>query len=241
MLKYKLKESEFMTISDLHHKSFVNRLNVSDFYTAALMEFLKESNHFSNFRKSEKQEDLDGIDWWVEYPDKKGEFPIQFKLRDKQKDIPICRYQPFHGIDSEKTVEGRDFKLIKNKKAVQYYIAIRNGNSFKEIYRISCKSLNKMILEMDQHWQEVSGVFDSFPPSFFSKEKNQLWIEKGLRNKRVFSDENGCEVWWKKNHNEKFSKFNMYVPYSLNEWSIFLNSKDAEKINSLYQEYEEKR
>ena len=220
-----------MTISDLHNKSFINRLNISDSFTESLMCFLKKKNHFSSFRKASKKEDLEGIDWWVKYPNEKGETPIQFKLRDKQKDIPICRYQPFYCVDSNKTVEGRDFRHIKEKKSLQYYVAIRNNNYFKEIYSISCKSLNKMILEMDKNWQNVSGVFDSFSPSFFSEQKNNTWIEKGIRNKRVFSDENGCEVWWKKNPGEKFSKFNMYVPYSLNEWSISINLKDAEKIN----------
>ena len=224
-----------MTISDMHTKHFNERLNIADFYSLALMENLKTKKHFTTFRKSAKEEDLDGIDWWVTYPGETKEVPIQFKIRDKQKDIPICRYQPFHGLDHARTVEGRDYRCLRDKKVNQYYVAVRNAvGQFTEIYKISSKTLNSLIVTLDKEWAKVEGIFDMFPPKFFDGSRVSLWLEKGIRNKCVFRNESGCEVWWKKNYNEKSPKFNMYVPYSAKEWGLFLSAEDAHLIEENY-------
>jgi len=220
-----------MLLNSIHQKSFVTRLEVTDNYTNALMQALKDKGHFTSFRKATLQEDKDGIDWWVKYPKERIEVPIQFKLRDKQKDVPVVRYQPFYGIDSEKTQEGRDWRCVKEIKSQQYYVAVRTGAGiFSEVYRVPCEILRSLIIELDKQWNEVTGRFENYAPKIFNKNIVNVWLEKGIRNKLVFSNDTGCQVWWKKNFNEKYPKFNMYVPYSYNDWSLALNETNVEKM-----------
>lgn len=221
-----------MTISGLHTRQFNERLNVADSYSFALMKFLNQKNHFQSVRKSSKEEDLDGVDWWVIYPDENQEVPIQFKLRDKQKDIPVCRFQPFWGINHAKTVVGRDFRGLRDSKCKHYYVGVRNGNGqFTEIYSISCQSLKSKIDQLDQEWQTVTGRYGNFALDFFEENRVNSWLQKGIWNKRVFSNDIG-EVWWKKNGNEKSPKFNMYIPYECKEWDSILSNEESSLIES---------
>jgi hypothetical protein len=220
-----------MTITGIHQQDFTTRLNVTETATAALMNLLQTKKHFKSYRKSSKEEDLGGIDWWVVYPGQTEEVPIQFKLRDRQKDIPLCRFQPFYGTDSPKTVVGRDYRCIEGKQAAQYYVAVRNGaGKFTEIYKISCDTLRPLIMSLDEEWQKVEGVFDTFALKFFDAGRVGKWLESGIWNKRVFRGDSGCEVWWKKNRNEKFPKFNMYVPYSYKDWETQLSESESNSL-----------
>jgi len=222
-----------MTISGIHQQNFTTRLNVTDNYTAALMKLLQTKNHFLNYRKATREEDLNGIDWWVVYPGQTEEVPIQFKLRDRQKDIPLCRFQPFYGTDSPKTVIGRDYRCIDNQTSAQYYVAVRNAaGKFTEIYKVSCETLRPLIMDLDAEWQKVEGLFDNFNLKFFDTSRVGKWLESGIWNKRVFRGDSGCEVWWKKNRNEKFPKFNMYVPHSYKEWEAVLTEAESNSIEA---------
>lgn len=215
-----------MSLDNVHQKSFNSRLNITDNYTLALMEVLKTKGHFQDFRKSSKEEDLGGIDWWVIYPKQKTELPIQFKIRDKQKDIPVCRFQPFYGIGHEKTVEGRDFRCLQGNKTSAYYVAIRNGTSFSEIYSITCAKLAKSVIKIDELWQATEKQGDNLPKGFFDPKHVNLWLEKDIRNRCVFRQDEG-QVWWKKNYNEKSPKFNFYIPYAQRDWDVKLTSEDS--------------
>lgn len=226
-----------MSISNVHEKVFNERLNITDSYTTALMSLLQKRGHVVSYRKASKQEDIDGVDWWVTYTKGDTEVPIQFKLRDKQKDIPVCRFQPFHGTAHEKTVEGRDYRCLRDQKSHEYYVAIRVDGTFKEIYRVSCKTLNDLVTKLDQEWNESSGgeLNNQFPLSFFNPKRVQSWLGGSIWNKRVFRGEDG-EVWWKKNFNERSPKFNMYFPYSKKEWNIVLDAEDAKFIEQFFGE-----
>lgn len=223
-----------MTISDLHKQSFNNRISISDNYTTALVKLLTEHQHFKSYRKASLEEDMDGIDFWVTYPKSSVEIPVQFKIRDKQKDIPVCRYQPFYGIGHEKTIVGRDFRSIKAKKVQKYYIAIRNGaGAFSEVYNISSDALEKHVLSVDESWNKATKQGEQLPSSFFTPANTTVWLDKAIRNKCVYRGENG-DVWWKKNHNEKSPKFNIYIPYYCKEWGLEFSQRDSQLIEEMY-------
>ncbi|RDJ35308.1 MAG: hypothetical protein DWQ19_10870 [Crenarchaeota archaeon] len=220
-----------MTIDNLHHEHFHKRLNTSDNYTNALMQLLKKKKHFKSFRKATREEDLAGIDWWVVFPDEDEESPIQFKLRDKMKDMPLVRYQPFRGTDDETTVEGRDWRGLHDNASKYYYVAIRNGTGFCQAYRITSKKLKKIARKLDKEWSQSEKAFETFPVGFFDSKRVQMWLKKGIWNKCVFRTDDG-EIWWKKNRNEGFPKFNMYIPYDYKEWECNFDSKDSEFIKN---------
>lgn len=231
-----------MTITGLHKKKFNDRLEVSEKYTLPLMELLKNRGRFASYQKTITEEDKEGVDYWVSVPSLQSirssvykdevelkNVPIQFKIRDKQKDIPVCRFQPFHGIDAESTVVGRDYRCLRDKKASQYYVAIRNNGCFSEIYSINSNDLLEHVSAVDKAWSECEKVGDQLPSSFFTKANTQLWLEKDIRNRCVFRNEIG-DVWWKKNYNEKSPKFNIYINYQFKEWSINLTSEESQLI-----------
>lgn len=221
-----------MSITDIHQKHFTSRLNIADAYTESLMNFLKEKKHIKEYKKATKEEDMNGVDWWILYEDSAKPIPIQFKLRDKQKDIPVCRYQPFYGLENDRTVEGRDWRCLQSSASKEYFVAVRNGDGkFVEIYKISCRKLKSAVKQLNEDWMAVSGVFDTFSPTFFDDKHVKMWLERGIWNKRVFRNEKGGEVWWKKNKNENFPKFNMYVPYSTMDWNILISKEESLKID----------
>lgn len=214
-----------MTIADIHKEHFVIRLKATEQRTELLMKMLLNKKHFKSYRKAEKSEDLNGIDWWVVYPGEKIEQPIQFKLRDKQQDIPIVRFYPFHGIDHEKTEVGRDFKGLLEGVSNQYYVATKTT-----LYRVPCNSLKKAALKLDENWKKAKDVRGDFSPEYFNAKMAQVWLKANIWNKLVFSDD-GCEIWWKKNGNEKYPKFNMYIPSNkVKDWSFEFNDKDVQLL-----------
>lgn len=215
-----------MSLNNIQVSNFQNRLKVSDDQTEMLMNILLDEGHFSFFRKASTEEDRSGIDWWVVYPGETEEQPIQFKLRVKQKDLPICRYQPFYGVDHPKTVEGRDWRGIRDRKSTQYYVGVcSKAGHYTEIYKVPCDILRSIMIDLDQEWRAVEGRFENYAPQLFTEEIFNIWIEKSVRDRKVFTSENGCQIWWKKNFNEPYAKFNMYIPYEFNDWSMSLNKQ----------------
>lgn len=214
-----------MPINNLHLKEFTSRLKISEAATNSIVELLTKTGHFKSIRKAALNDDLGGVDWWVVYPDSEEEVPIQFKLRDKQKDIPIVRYQPFHGVNSDKTKEGRDYRGLLETKCKYYYVAVRNGEgNFCEVYNISCCKLTDLAIKLNDAWVACEKAGNFAPPSFFTDEIVKTWMDKSVRNKSVFACEYG-DIWWKKNYNEASPKFNMYIPYSFHEWKLEIKNE----------------
>jgi hypothetical protein len=218
-------------LNNLHEANFNVRLKVSDTYTKILMKLLEKNGHFKKVvRQANKEEEHRGIDWWVIFDEK--EVPIQFKLRDKRKDVPVCRYQPLYGMDHDKNVDGRDFRGIESKSSEFYYVAIRDKNKrFFQIYRCSSNKLRKLVMNCDKAWEKSGGVYAK---NFFNSKNVQEWVDKKVFTKLIFSDEYGCQIWWKKNRVEKSPKLNMYVPETFKEWEFKIDKNMADFIDKMY-------
>lgn len=240
-----------MTISDIHKQNFESRLTISDLYTQILIKYLEKLNHFKVVRKATESEDLDGVDWWVTYPDETEPSSIQFKLRDKRKDCPVCRFQPLYGIDHEKNIDGRDFRGLRDKKSKNYYVAFRGADKkFLSIYRISSSTLNKLVVDLDNEWSitdtvptnRITDMFGGrYNKSFFTNANVKSWVENGVSNKMVFKGSNGCEIWWKKNRNEWSPKLNMYIPEKLREETIPLTTAASQLVETSFLKMQEKK
>lgn len=232
-----------MSISELHEKKFSDRLKISDFYTKALMKYLEKLGQFKIDRQATQEEEHQGIDWWVTYTNES--VPIQFKLRDKRKDIPVCRYQPLYGIDDTRNIVGRDFRGLSDKKTQFYYVAYRDidGKLFSAIYRVSSDKLSELVVNLDKAWQktetqptkDIKLMFGgNYNHSYFTNENVESWVKAGVRNKLVFNAKGIGEIWWKKNYNEGRPKLNFYLPYTFREETYHLSESISNKINDLY-------
>lgn len=220
-----------MNIDDLHKQHFTTRQTISEANTAALMELLHQKGHFNTYRQATTEEDKGGIDWWTTYtPEEEKETTIQFKLRDKQRDVPVVRFQPFHGIDKATTVDGRDWRGLRDKVSDQYYVGIRDANKkyFVEVYRVSCAELWVLAEELYNEWLQA----EKTNPAFFTADIVKIWCEN-CRDKCVFYGSKGGQIWWKKNRNEGSPKFNMYIPYDCKNWSYSLTNEDALLVSNM--------
>lgn len=222
-----------MSISNLHHESFHQRLEVSDNYTKILVGFLERKKHFKIIRKANFDEEKEGIDWFVQYPDKEKPSAIQFKLRDKRNDIPVVRYQPLYGLDDDRNVEGRDYRGLFNKSCENYYVAIRNSAGlFNSIYYCKSAALRKAITNLEKEWEAAENVGSILNKAFFIRENVVALTAR--RNKKVFTDSKGLEIWWKKNPNEGNPKLNIYIPHSYREWEIDIKHPEALQIENVF-------
>jgi len=220
-----------MTLANLNKEHFTSRIEKSNLKTDLIAAICKKNGHFKTLRKATKDEDVDGVDYWVTFSDSDSEVPIQFKLRPKpkHKDVPINRYQPFYGHNHEKTKDGRDFRGIRDEKTVWYYVVL-----FDEVYRVPCEIIRPELMALCDAWDTCVTDKPTLAPSFFTPELVQLWSTSSdwqYRNKMVFSNDNG-QVWFKKSGREA-AKFNMYLPYALKEWSAKFTTTELNLIKKL--------
>jgi len=187
---------------------FEERINKSEKLTFQIMENLFERKLIKRFFKTKLQEDIAGTDFLTSF-DNKNDLKIQFKLRqDKWKDIPICRYQPFRGIDN--CVVGRDYKSITNDVNDFYFVATQNREQkFDEVYVTETNKLKKLIIDAEKEWFPDSQAWD-----FFTQGVYQKYMDLRLFSKKIREASNGVEAWFKKNPNEGSGKINYYVPVS---------------------------
>ncbi len=235
-----------MSLSGIHKESFKTRLAVADIYTSLLMKLLKKTGHFSEVvRKATKEEEDQGIDWWVKYTSTEVK-PSQFKLREKRYDCPVCRFQPLHGLDSPRNVIGRDFRGLRDKMSEHYYVAVRDEDGlFDSVYRLNSATLGKLVMEADAEWATAITKPTSKPKDmwggtynkdYFTSSLVQEWTEQKVSNKLIFSASNGIQFWWKKNFNEGSPKINMYVPRKYKDWDYDINASDARLIEKVFKQ-----
>lgn len=218
-------------MQDLQERGFQERLGKSEVLANLLMKFLVRKGHFFGFEKSSYEEDLnEAIDYWIEGPS--GREAIQFKCRIKagNADIPVVRYQPFWGIDSEATVVGRDYKGVMNGHTTQYYVVAMTRDGNVEVYRTSTAKLRPIIHDIDKAWSEPDpgDAFieqGQFTNEFNSKFKRRLCNAQGKGIQLIYAPRSGgvnWQVWWQKNAGERFPKINYYLPISLKEdsWQV---------------------
>lgn len=203
-------------LMSFHNMHFNDRESNSRIETRNIVEVLLERKAISNPRETDKQVDINGTDYFIDY-EEDTDVPIQFKLRkDKWKDIPICRFQPFRGYE-ESTI-GRDYKSLKAKKNKLYFVASMNEE--KKYSHVSITSTDKILNLIDEAEREW------FPEEehwayFNSKIYNDL-LDRKTWNKKLKISSNGVEAWFKKNYSESFGKINYYIPANLADKSIKL-------------------
>lgn len=189
------------------NKSFLNRHQISEKNTYSIMENLFENKHIMAFFKTEIEDDKAGTDFYVKMPENIEMVNVQFKTRhDKWQDLPICRYQPFRGIDN--CTIGRDFKSIMSDKNKFYFVASQNLNKqYDKVSITETAKIKKLIADAELEWFPDGKVWD-----FFTSEIYNVYLENKIRNKKIKVASNGVEAWFKKNHTEDFGKINLYIP-----------------------------
>jgi len=189
------------------NKSFLNRHQISEKNTYAIMENLFENKHIMAFHKTKVDDDKAGTDFYVKMKEGMDMVNIQFKTRhDKWQDLPICRFQPFRGIDN--CTVGRDYKSIMSDKNKFYFVATQNSTKqYDKVSFTETSKIKKLITDAENEWFPDGNVWD-----FFTNEVYQAHIEKKVRNKKLKVASNGVEAWFKKNHTEDYGKINLYIP-----------------------------
>lgn len=198
-------------------QSFIERHTTSELISYKLMNFLYENKHIKGFKKTDVETDKTGIDYFVNFDE--GYLPVQFKLRGQNyKDIPVCRYQPFRGINN--CTLGRDYKSLTAQKNKFYIVALQSlsQNTF-EIHICSTEKLLNTILQAEKEWFQQHEAWNDFP-SF----EYDYMIQERIFSKKLRSASNGTEAWFKKNRNENFGKINYYVPMNFSEKTILIST-----------------
>ena len=193
-------------MKQLHECHFFYRYSLSEFYAQKISEYLINIGHFKKSEKTEKDEDVKGIDRYVAFKNKSEKIPIQFKIRDKRSDIPISRFQPFWGLNNKKTIVGRDYVSLENKVSKFYYTAKKNNeNIFDEVLIIESNKLHEIIKEAEDEMKNEK--YNLFSDNEIKK------ITKSFKKvQKMFTASNGVEAWFQKNINENIAKINLYVP-----------------------------
>jgi hypothetical protein len=191
-------------------KSFKNRLMETKSDTNLFVELLK-NKHNVILENATKEQDLGGVDFFVDGT------PIQFKVRYNRPDFPICLAQPFYGWDDDKTVLGRDFRCLCENKCKKHFLGVLENKEPTGLYSVSSEELKTLAKEVLKEWDQAENIGKNYARRWFIKDRMDFWLNK--RNSLVFEYKQ-CQVWWKKNFNENFAKFNLYVPISI------LKSKD---------------
>jgi hypothetical protein len=226
-------------MENYHEQNFLERLDKSGKYTDALACHLQDIGHFSIVRKATKQEDLDGIDFWVNYSGKKGLYPIQFKVRqDGRLDCPMAWWQPLSGTDEPEGTynrRGRDYRALTNKMVKFYYWAVRDKNNkyYSTIHTITSTKLGNLVKLLEEEWNafEFQTGDKFFGKNYFTKQNVDIWKAKSHRSKIVFRDDNDSQIWYKKNAGES-PKLLAYFSYKYASRSIVLDPVKALEIEN---------
>lgn len=239
-------------ISNLHRENFQTRLLVANGVSALIVSFLEMKGHWKLIRPATLEEDKEqAIDFWVQYPNDSEPTAIQMKLRDKQVDVPVVRFQPMHGIDNDRTVVGRDFKGIMTIKKTKYvYVVTRDKRTrcVDCVYRATCDKLRLELELFDEEWKNATTEPSSdrgtkwlgrFNYHFFTTENVQDWLgktgKKEIFNRCVFKSkvDSDMHVWWKKNRDEA-PKLNMYIPSTVRDWTHMLTPEEGAQLSKLF-------
>jgi hypothetical protein len=99
-----------------------------------------------------------------------------------------------------------------NKVSEFYYVGIVKNQEIVGIYRCSCEELRKNAKSIVKKWSETDHQEETpdYGLNYFTPKITKKWL-RDFRDCCVYR-ENDCEIWWKKNFNENFGKFNLYIP-----------------------------
>jgi uncharacterized protein YbaA (DUF1428 family) len=231
------------TQDNLQERQFSERLQESKIWTQMMATVLKAKGHITDFRQANVDEDKNQlVDYWFTYPAEKEEVPVAFKLRidPAKRDIPVVYSQPFYGVNSERTVIGRDYRCVVEGMPARYYVAVKNAaKEYNEVYWMTKEKLKGLITDLISAWktQESSGQLIRYEK--LTEERVQSLIrnaDQGKCSRKIALAEEG-EVWWQKNRSEKFSKVNLYFPESVKEGSIFIPPTTYQNMLRAYKQY----
>lgn len=236
-----------MSLTNIKDKHFSQRKKLTDSTTYALTQLLEKYGHWKIQRYTSSEEDQEElVDLFVEYPNKKGVHPVQFKVRTdpKYRDFIVARYQPCYGLDQEvvdspylgKTCNGRDWRGLVGKKSSYYYVATMSETDvFDEISYCVSSKLRKRVVELDNVW-ETRETKNKFA---FTGEAIDNMIGRGKRNEKIFTHDNRQdEVWYQKNYTER-PKFLMYIDTEIRDGYLKITSKMQTDIANFKKEFEE--
>jgi hypothetical protein len=201
----------------IQEEDFKTRLASSEEDTTKCIKQLLEIEHMVSAKKSILERDKnDGVDYDFDYGTKEKYVPNQFKVRHNHPDIPVVIAQPFWGFGNEKTKLGRDLTCLLKKKTKYHYVGIVKNNAVQSIFYAKSSVVAEAVLNAMDVWEktETNTIASQYGKKWFTPEMVQKWIEQ-VKNRRIFCMENGIEIWWKKNNNERFAKLNLYVPMDL--------------------------
>jgi len=186
--------------------AFLDRHKESESQSFNLMNKLFEKKHIKAFKKTSVEVDKSGTDYLVDFGD--GEFKtVQFKLRkEKYKDIPICRFQPFRGI--EQHTVGRDYKSLMQEKNEYYFVSTQDNNSeYKSISITKTNKLVELMCEAENEWFPQEEKW-----AYFNQYLYNQYLNNGRFTVRLKTAKNGVQAWFRKNKYENFGKINYYIP-----------------------------
>lgn len=196
----------------LHNKHFLDRQEISFKVSYKIMEKLYENKIIKSFSVAKIDEDKKGVDFFLNWKDDDcNAHRVQFKNRqDNFQDIPVCRFQPFYGVDASNTVVGRDYRGLKNQENDYYFTATKGkSGNYEEVSIVKSKTLLKFIEEAEKEWFGDANIWQSY---------DEIWCAKTKQwNKKLLKASNGVEAWFKRTASEKAAKINLYIPKSFAE------------------------
>lgn len=201
----------------LHNKHFIDRQEISTSLSYSIMENLFEQKIIKSFKKAEKNEDISGVDYFFTWEkDGQNQKLIQFKNReDKFQDFPISRFQPFYGVDHNRTKAGRDYRSLRDNKNDYYFTAVKpDGKNYSEVLIVKSSKLYELLLEAEKEWFGEEEPWTYFNAEMCEKTKN--W------NKKLKTAKNGVQAWFKRTASEAAAKINIYVPRIYAEYVVKL-------------------
>ena len=198
-------------------QTFQDRHKESESQSFHIMNKLYEKKHIKAFKKTSVETDKSGTDYLVDFGD--GNFKtVQFKLRkEKYQDIPICRFQPFRGIEWH-TV-GRDYKSLIQQKNEYYFVSTQDNNlQYKSITFTNTSRLVELMIEAEQEWFPREDAW-----TYFNQHLYNNYLNKGKFTVRLKTAKNGVQAWFRKNKYENFGKINYYIPIKYSDKTINLD------------------
>ena len=195
----------------IQEQSFQTRLASSGEDTKNCIKKLIEAKHIVKVNKASLERDKEeGVDFEFDG------VANQFKVRHNHPDIPVVIAQPFWGYGDDKTRIGRDLNCLLKKKTKYHYVGIVKQGQVQSVFYAKSLLVAKESVAALKIWYEAetNTVASQYGKKWFTPEMTRKWIDK-IQNRKIFSLDNGVEIWWKKNQNERYAKLNLYIPMKL--------------------------
>ncbi len=177
--------------ANFERRNFGVRTLVSSIWTPLLLIYGESVNFCEVVRMSTLEEDSQKLIDFIN-GENGVEQAAQFKIRKNDRvDFPCVRYQPCYGLDDPDTLDGRDYRCLRDHTTMYHYAAIREGNLFSKVHRVDSAEFWELVQKLDADWGRTDLT--------------------GLRPPKWVREDDGAEVWRQKKE-ENF--------HSLHTWEI---------------------